>query len=74
MVARRIFDPEPNDAPGTMRQMFRLSVARGVSNYARRLGFAMGATDAETASILGKKAMLGGGRGEGPVLPDAGGE
>ena len=74
MVARRIFDPEPNDAPGTMRRMIHVSVARGVSNYARRLGFAMGATDAETASILGKKAMLGGGRGEGPVLPDAGGE
>jgi phage gpG-like protein len=68
LPARRIFDPEPNDAPGTMKQMIRVSVARSVSNYARRLGFAIGATDAETASILGRKAMLTGMRGEGPSL------
>jgi phage gpG-like protein len=57
MPARRIFDPEMSDAPGTMKGLIKMSVARGVTNYARRLGFALGATDASSAALLGRQTM-----------------
>ena len=57
MQARRIFDPEEGDGPGTMRKMILTSIARSVSNYARKYGFALGATDPESAALLGRKTM-----------------
>jgi phage gpG-like protein len=57
MVARRIFDPEEGDGPGTMRKMILTSIARSVTIYARKYGFAMGATDPESAALLGRKTM-----------------
>ena len=60
MAARRIFDPEEIDGPGTMKRMVRTSVARGVANYARRLGFALGATSIREAGAIGHRAMMGG--------------
>lgn len=65
MVARRIFDPELLDAPGTLRHLVRVSVARGVAIHARKLGFAiLGARgeegDAAEAALLGRQALSGG--------------
>ncbi len=59
MPARRIFDPEESDAPGTMKRMIRVSVARSVTNYARKRGFAIegSGTDAATAVRSGRGAM-----------------
>ena len=61
MAARRIFDPEESDGPGTMKRMIRTSVAHGVATYARRLGFATGATSIQEAGAVGHGAMMGGG-------------
>ena len=57
MPARRIFDPEQSDRPGPFKGLIRMSVARGVTNYARKLGFALGAEDAASAAILGRQTM-----------------
>lgn len=59
MPARRIFDPERSDGPGTMPRMIRVSVARAVTNYARRRGFAIEGAGADAAAAVrsGRAAM-----------------
>lgn len=57
MAARRIFDPEYADSKGTMKRLIRVAVARAVANYARSVGFAMGATDAKGAAKLGRATL-----------------
>ena len=62
MAARRIFDPEASDGPGTLKRMIRVSVARSVANYARRRGFAIAGeqgldVSAAEAGLLGRRAM-----------------
>jgi phage gpG-like protein len=58
MVARRIFDPEMSDQPGTFKGLIKMSVARSVSGYARQLGFFLGATDPTMAAVIGRRAMM----------------
>lgn len=62
MAARRIFDPEESEGPGTMKSMIKIAVGKGVSNYARKLGFAIlkgrgEAADIKRAGALGHQAM-----------------
>ena len=63
MVARRIFDPETSDDRGTLKQMLRSSVAFGLTNHARALGFAVMGDEvgpAEAAQI-GREILRSGG-------------
>ena len=52
MVARRIFDPEASQARGTLKGLIRMSVARGVTLQARKLGFAVGGSDLSPAEAV----------------------
>lgn len=57
LPARRIFDPEETDTRGSMKQMIRSSVAYGLSNHARALGFAVSGSG--TSPVDAKLAGLG---------------
>lgn len=59
MPARRIFDPEEGHEKETLPGMIRVSVARSVTNYARRRGFAIegSGADAATAVRSGRSSM-----------------
>jgi phage gpG-like protein len=63
MVARRIFDPEVSDERGSLKQLIRSSVAFGVSNHARALGFAVMGDEvtASEAADIGRGLLRGGG-------------
>jgi len=64
LPARRIFDPEQSDARGTLKGLIRMSVARGVTLQARKLGFAVGGSDLDAAEAvtLGRSLISSGGQ------------
>ena len=52
MPARRIFDPEEGDAKGTMPNMIRLAVSRGVKLAGNRYGFGVADKGTNISDVL----------------------